>query len=124
MPSIHIVNLPSAVRFLAKIVISNFSEKLNSRIHIHKNIEELRKSEDFEGVDFPEEYNGTLNYDELCDKMIKMLEINRDLHMKYYDLEIDKSLYPKEVLNLDIACLSKSVEEMCAKMAKKKKLKK
>lgn len=97
------------------------SEKLNSRIHIHKNVGEMRNSADFKDVDFPEIFNGNLSYDEQCDKTLKLLESKRDFLMKYYDLKIDKNLYPKEVLNLNIDCLEKSLEEMCAKMKKSKK---
>lgn len=78
----------------------------------------MRKCEDFKDIDFPEEYCGNLDYDELCDDMLKLLEQNQQLFMKYYDLKIDRNLYPKEILNMNVDSLDKNLNDLCAKMKK------
>lgn len=77
--------------------------------------------EELKNVNFPEEFGGTLNYEELGENMIKLMEQKRELFIKYDDLKIDYNLYPPEVLNLNVDCLDKNIEAMCKDMQSKVK---
>lgn len=97
-------------------MLSFASEKLNSRIHVHSSIKDMVECEELKNLDFPKEYGGTMDYDELCEQMLNMLEDKNELFMKYYDLEIDRNLYPTKVLSFDLSHMDKNLEILCSNL--------
>jgi hypothetical protein len=71
--------------------------------------------DELKNIEFPSEFGGNLNYEEMAENTLKLMEQKRDLFMKYYDLKIDRNLYPPGVLNLNLDCLDKPIEELCKK---------
>lgn len=93
---------------------------MNSRIYIHTSVQAMMECDELKHLEFPKEFGGHLNYDELCEDVLKMLEQKNELFMKYYDLKIDKSYYPPEILNLDLGTMDKSIDKLCKKYLKNK----
>ncbi|XP_011879322.1 PREDICTED: rhophilin-2 [Vollenhovia emeryi] len=88
----HLINIPNAVAKILEFGISLLSDKLKSRIWIHRNIEELKEAVDPKIL--PKEYGGEVPLSEMIDEFKKELKKIKNELKALDDLHIEIS--PKD----------------------------
>ncbi|EAT40272.1 AAEL008007-PA [Aedes aegypti] len=82
----HFVNVPSFAAQLSKYCLSFASEKLKSRIHCHRSVEELKRNIDAKLL--PREYGGNVPLAELNERFRKYLMEKREMLLALDKMEI------------------------------------
>ncbi|XP_011170939.1 clavesin-1 [Solenopsis invicta] len=88
----HIINIPSSVARIIEFGISLLSDKLKSRIMIHRNVQELQEAVDLKIL--PKEYGGEVPLSEMIDEFKKVLKQKKDELKALDDMYIEIS--PKD----------------------------
>lgn len=93
----HLINIPSSVAKILEFSISLLSDKLKSRIFIHRDVEELKKTMDPKIL--PKEYGGEVPLSEMIDEFKKELKKKRDELIALDDMYIEISSKAYEEAN-------------------------
>lgn len=99
----HFINIPSCATKFLEFAISLLSEKLKSRIKIHKTMDELHA--DLDPKILPKEYGGIVPLSEMVEELKKKLREKRDLVVALDDMYI-------EINEKDCKLLSEMNEEL------------
>ncbi|XP_051166125.1 clavesin-2 [Leptopilina boulardi] len=88
----HLINIPTCATKVVEFVVSLLNEKLKSRIHIHKTIDDLKKAVNPQIL--PKEYGGKIPLSEMIDSFKKVLRAKNQELKALDDMYIELS--PKE----------------------------
>ncbi|XP_055607694.1 retinaldehyde-binding protein 1-like [Uranotaenia lowii] len=83
----HFCNVPSFAAQIRKFCLSFASEKLKSRIHCHRNLEELRQSIDVSVL--PQEYGGKLSVEKLNERFREYVVSKREMLLALDQMQIE-----------------------------------
>ncbi|XP_043482323.1 clavesin-2 [Leptopilina heterotoma] len=88
----HLMNIPTCATKVVEFAVSLLNEKLKSRIHIHKNLDDLQKAVNPQIL--PKEYGGKIPLSEMIDSFKKVLRAKCQELKALDDMYIE--LAPKE----------------------------
>ncbi|XP_063237905.1 clavesin-2 [Bacillus rossius redtenbacheri] len=89
---IHILNIPTALRYVYDFAHNRFSDKMQKRFMIHNSLEDLHKKVDPKVL--PKEYGGDMPLAQMAELWVKELESKRDrlLSLDYMQLLSDRGI--------------------------------
>lgn len=108
----YLINMNSAIRFVANLALRNMREKMKNGMHFQSGIEEL----DFIDIkDLPKEYGGELQLEKLIEPYKNALITKKEFFKNYSNMKINKEFYTPAVLKCDASTLTHSLENKKAK---------
>ena len=98
----HSLNLSPSLKWISDLFLSHMSEKLQSRVHLCSNIDDLKL---IDRTILPFEYGGTIPIKDMVSVWKKELQSLHNLRLKYKDMKVRAEMYPPQVLEGSIKTL-------------------
>ncbi|KAG5671111.1 hypothetical protein PVAND_001325 [Polypedilum vanderplanki] len=105
----HVINMNSALKFVAKIATHNMKDKLRGGLQFHSNAEELKDFIDLKSLP-KEQYGGDYTIEEIVEPYRKALKVRRKLFLSYSQMKINQEYYVPSVLKCETKSLNYTLE--------------
>lgn len=105
---IRALKVHASVKYAVDFALSQMSEKMRTRVFVHKKVEDVAKVVDKKLL--PAEYGGEIPMSEMIASFKSELEAKRDLLLSHDEMSVKLELYPQSIREGSVRSLKSTIE--------------